>query len=196
MKKRLIIILAVAALLIAGTVAAVSAVPTDEGADVEAVALAHAGVTDPQWIRSEYDVDDGIPQWEIEFYADGWEYDYTVHAETGAVLKYDKEQEAPAPTLPAEPVEPTPPAEPDPPADPEPSAEDPVSALTAGDAESLALAHAGLTADQVTRLHSEYDVDDGVPQYEIEFHHDGWEYEYEVHGETGKILHSEKDWDD
>ena len=44
MKKRLWIILSVAALLIAGTVAAVSAVSADNAADAEAAALAHAGV--------------------------------------------------------------------------------------------------------------------------------------------------------
>ena len=196
MKKRLFIILAVAALLITGTVAAVSAVSTEKAADAEAAALAHAGVTQPDWVRSEYDVDDGIPQWEVEFWADGWEYDCVIHAETGQVLGYDKEQQTPKPTEPAAPAEPTPPVNPIPPADPAPTTDNTTVSITAAEAEALALAHAGLTADQVTRLHSEYDVDNGVPQYEVEFHHDGWEYEYEVHAETGKILHSETDWDD
>lgn len=184
MKKRLWIILSVAALLIAGTVAVVSAVSMDNAADAEAAALEHAGVTEAQWIHSEYDVDDGVPQWEVEFYADGWEYDYTIHAETGTVLKYDKEYDGPPPVQTA------------PAADPAPSAGSGATTLTAAEAEALAIAHAGLTADQVTRIHSEYDVDDGIPQYEIEFHHDIWEYEYEVHAETGEILHSEMDRDD
>ena len=184
MKKRLFIILSVAALLIAGTVAVVSAVSMDNAADAEAAALAHAGVTEAQWIHSEYDVDDGVPQWEVDFYADGWEYDYVIHAETGQILEYDKEYDGPAPTQDPSAPNPVPPAG---------SAD---AALTAADAQALAIAHAGLTADQVTRLHSEYDVDDGIPQYEIEFYHDGWEYEYEIHAETGEILRSEMDRDD
>lgn len=192
MKKRLLIILSVAALLIAGTVAVASAVSMDNAADAEATALAHAGVTEAQWIHSEYDVDDGVPQWEVDFYADGWEYEYTIHAETGQIIAYDKEYDGPKPTTPTTPAAP--------PTSPLPPAQTPTSpagvTLTAQEAEQLALAHAGLSAEQVTRLHSEYDVDDGIPQYEIEFHHGDWEYEYEVHAETGEILRSEMDRDD
>lgn len=65
--------------------------------------------------------------------------------------------------------------------------------LTAEEAEQIALKHAGLAADQVTRLHSEYELEHGVPHYEVEFHHDAWEYNYEIHANTGEILSFEKD---
>lgn len=68
--------------------------------------------------------------------------------------------------------------------------------ITKEEAEAIALAHAGLTADQVRFDHTEYDGDDRYPEYEIEFYCDGWEYQYEVHAETGEILQSEKEWDD
>ncbi len=42
----------------------------------------------------------------------------------------------------------------------------------------------------------EPEYDDGVPEYEVDFHHGEWEYEYEIHAETGEILHSDKDQDD
>lgn len=68
--------------------------------------------------------------------------------------------------------------------------------ITKEEAENIALEHAGLAADQVRFDHTEYDGDDRYPEYEIEFYHDGWEYQYEVHAETGEILKSEKEWDD
>ena len=40
-------------------------------------------------LHTEFDVDDGIPEYEVEFFQDGWEYDYTIHADTGEVLSYD-----------------------------------------------------------------------------------------------------------
>lgn len=60
--------------------------------------------------------------------------------------------------------------------------------VTQAEAEQIALAQAGFTADQVTRLHSSYDVDDGIPEYEVEFFQDGWEYDYTIHAETGAVL--------
>ena len=69
-------------------------------------------------------------------------------------------------------------------------------ALTAAEAQDIALADAGLTADQVTGLRTEYEVDDGVPEYSVEFRQGGYEYEYEIHAGTGKILSWDKDRDD
>ena len=60
-------------------------------------------------------------------------------------------------------------------------------------AKSIALKHAGFSAGDVTGLQVEYDKDDGVPVYEVEFNKDRKEYTYEIHGETGKILSWEID---
>ena len=67
--------------------------------------------------------------------------------------------------------------------------------LTAEDAKAIAVEHAGLIGQQVSRLRAEYEIDDGVPQYDVEFYHDGIEYSYEIHAETGQILSFEKDTD-
>ena len=69
----------------------------------------------------------------------------------------------------------------------------PTAAITAEQAQSIALEHAGFTSDQVTRLHVEYEIDHGVPHYDVEFHEGQWEYDYEIHAETGEILSYEKD---
>ncbi len=65
--------------------------------------------------------------------------------------------------------------------------------LTQEEALTLVLAHTGFSRDQVKGLHSEFDYDDRVPEYEVEFYKDGWEYEYEIHAETGSILSYNKD---
>lgn len=59
-------------------------------------------------------------------------------------------------------------------------------------ATAIALDHAGLTADAVEGLRVEYEVDDGIPRYEIEFRQGATEYDYDIHAETGQILSYDK----
>ncbi|MBO5796964.1 MAG: PepSY domain-containing protein, partial [Clostridia bacterium] len=58
-------------------------------------ALAHAKVTADKAtaLRVELDRDDGRTVYEVEFRADGYEYEYEIDATTGDVLKYDRERE-------------------------------------------------------------------------------------------------------
>lgn len=65
--------------------------------------------------------------------------------------------------------------------------------LTQEDAERIALDHLGFTADQVTRMHTEYEIDDDIPQFDVEFHEGDWEYEFEIQAEDGRILSFDKD---
>ena len=69
----------------------------------------------------------------------------------------------------------------------------PDTALTREQAEKIALDYLGFTADQVTRLRTEYEIDDGLPQFDIEFLQGDWEYEFEIHAENGQILSYDKD---
>lgn len=66
-------------------------------------------------------------------------------------------------------------------------------ALSAEEAQSIALEHAGFTADQVTALRTEYELDRGTYRYDVEFRHGNWEYDYEIHADTGEILSFTKD---
>ena len=65
--------------------------------------------------------------------------------------------------------------------------------LAKAEAETIALKYAGFTAEQVKGLRSEYDFDDGVAHYDVEFRVGQWEYKYEIHAETGAVLSFEKD---
>lgn len=74
-----------------------------------------------------------------------------------------------------------------------PAVTEPAGKLTREQAEKIAFDYLGFTADQVTRLHSEYEIDDGIPQFDVEFHQGDWEYEFEIHAENGRILSYDKD---
>ena len=65
--------------------------------------------------------------------------------------------------------------------------------ITIEQAKEIALQHAGLTSDQVLFLRSEYDIDDGVGKYDIEFNYNGREYSYEISTNNGDILSYEQD---
>lgn len=65
--------------------------------------------------------------------------------------------------------------------------------LTREEARDAALAHAGLTIGQVSRLQVEYDPENGIPRYEVEFHQGQWEYHYEIDARTGEVLTFERD---
>ena len=62
------------------------------------------------------------------------------------------------------------------------------------EAKQIALAHAGLPADQVTFIKSGTDREDGHVRYDVEFYtNDKKEYDYEIDPYTGEIL--EYDYD-
>ena len=81
-------------------------------------------------------------------------------------------------------------------ATPEPTAvpADPIfDPVTKEKAEQIALDHLGLSKNQVTRLRTDYEIDDGIGHYDVQFYSGDWEYEFEIHAETGKILSCDRD---
>ena len=202
MKNRKKMILTVSLLtalaLFAGcsTAAAVSPEPTPAATaapafldlgQVKAIAYDHAGVAESAATDRSYDFDDG--RYEIEFDHGGWEYDYHI-APDGTILSAEK---TPEPTRPAQtrPVE-TQPVETKP-VETQPAETRPATStrITSGEAKAIAYAHAGVKeSDAYDRS---WERDDG--RYEIEFSHDGWDYDYTVSYE-GKVLRSHKEPDD
>ena len=134
------------------------------------IALDHAGVSSSKAtnVTVEYDKED--KEYEVDFRAGDYEYEYTIAAYSGKILEHDKEYD---------PVETKPKEE---------------TVLIGKDkAKSIALKHAGFSAEEVSGLKVEYEKDDGIPVYEVEFYKDRLEYTYEIHGETGEILSREID---
>ena len=72
-------------------------------------------------------------------------------------------------------------------------AENTGSTITKAQAENIALEYAGFSAEQVSRLRTEYEIDDRTPQYDVSFCEGDWEYEFEISAEDGRILSFDKD---
>lgn len=184
------------------------------------IALAHAGVVaaDARFDDCELDREGKKAVYEIDFYANGSEYEYDIDAESGKVLDYEwetkkrpsKKDDAPvvpvepvAPVDPVPPVEPVAPVEPIAPVDPVPPVE-PVAPvepevpkyITLDEAKAVALADAGVDAADVRFDDCELDKEDGKAVYEISFEVGKYEFEYDINAITGEIFDSEKEVDD
>lgn len=179
MKKLLAIAVVFALLLpvIAGCQSAYAAANTpvtpEQALDI-ALQDADMNTQDVRHLEIEPDRDRGETHYDVDFEKDGKEYDYEIHAETGEILN----KETPTPVVTPEPVPETTPGP-----------------MTRQEAIAIALAHAGLTSDQVRDLDAELDKERGVVYYEVDFESGAYEYEYEIHAETGAILKSEKERD-
>ena len=142
------------------------------------IALSHSGVAakDAAVVEKEYDLDDGTPGYEIEFRAAGYEYDYDIDARNGKVLKAHKEKDD----------------------DANEESTQPGSAQVIGKDKALkiALSHSGVAAKDASQIENEYDQDDGRANYEIEFWANGYEYDYEIDAQTGKVQKAHKEKDD
>ncbi len=155
---------------------------TDIGeAAAKEAALKRAGVSGSvDWLKVEHDYDNGRHYYELEFEVNATVYDCDVDAATGDVVKFESE-----------------------PCDNRlhDHGGSGSGAAQSGDigaqaAKDAALAHAGLSESQVTRLKCEKDRDDGRTVYEVEFKSNGYEYEYKIDAATGAILEHERDRDD
>ena len=149
----------------------------------KSIALQKASVSasDVRWEKAELDRDDGRVSYELEFYANGLEYEYDIDVLTGKVLKAHRERDddRPAATKTTESTK---------------SAESTKTAYIGLEkAKSLALNKAGVSASAVRWEKAELDRDDGRAVYELEFRTDSAEYDVDVHAESGKILSYESE---
>lgn len=168
-------------------------------AEAKAAAVAHAGVKEAEITRYEVEMDyeRGTMVYEIEFHHNGREYDYDIDAVTGEVLWSESERDddyrsakQPQNSQNQQPQEQQNSQQQSKPA----PAEDGYIGKEA--AKAAALAHAGLSESQVSRMKCELDREDGRVVYEIEFKCDGMEYEYEIDASSGSVLKYDKERDD
>ena len=163
----------------------------------KSAAFAHAGLDAAQVTMGEVDFDyeDGRMVYELEFYADGAEYEYDIDASTGAVVKFSQEGGRTQTSSSVGSGGASGSA---------PSGSGGGTAQTgAGGSSSpnigseaalaAALSHAGVSQDQVYDLEVKREYDDGRLEYEIEFKTGGWEYEYTISAADGAILDYERD---
>lgn len=163
------------------------------------VALENAGLTASQVKFTDVDLDDrnGTHYYQVEFTADGQEYEYDIDALTGAIIEsklpagaQNQQNTANNNTAGSSNTNNNASSNTN-------SGTGSVSAaLTADQAKDKALAHAGLKANQVTFVKSKLDWDDGRQVYDVEFYTSDYkEYDYEIDASTGKIISYDYDAD-
>ncbi len=134
----------------------------------KSIALSHAGKSgaDAVFSKAMLDEDDGILVYELTFLADGQEYEYEISASTGDVIKYEQEPSGQSWTH---------------------SNVSSKKLIEKERAKQIALSHAGIAEENISRYESELDQDDGKAKYEISFYAGKVEYDIEVNAVTGAV---------
>ena len=167
------------------------------------VAIEDAGVNkeNAQKLKSDFEREDGKFVYEVEFDAEGKEYDYIIDAKSGEVLEKESEKEniAPSASSPEITENTTAPEE-----EKTSQTDEPVSdttteavsttkpedtSITLEKAKSIALADAGVKASKVTFTKARLDREDNC--YDIEFVSGNKKCEYEVSVKSGRITDKE-----
>ena len=141
-------------------------------------ALSHAGISesDVAQLEIEFDSEDGLMVYEVEFYAGGSEYDYDIDARTGEVVKSSREGGGSAGTSGGT------------------ASGSSGSYIGEAAATAAALQHAGVRQADTTYLRCWVEHDDGRAEcYEVEFLAGSTEYQYEIDLYTGAVLKSERE---
>ena len=166
----IVCVLAILLFLGTGTVYAADAIAksTAIGAEnAQNFAFADAGI-DPaaaKIVRTEFGFEHGQFVYEVEFVADGTEYEYWIKSSDGTVVKKEIEivtQDGAHKVATAE--------------------------ITADEAKEIALADAGLTVSDVTFTEEKLDLDDSTSVYELKFYTGEKKYEYEINATTGAVF--------
>ncbi len=134
-------------------------------------ALSHAGIaaSEASFTKTKLDYDDGREEYDIEFTAADYKYEYEIDAESGKVLSNSKEMRIKQTESTA------------------------AGRITLDEAKNIALSHAGIAASEASFTKTKLDYDDGREEYDIEFLSDDYEYEYEIDSQSGAVLSNSKE---
>ena len=138
-------------------------------AEAKQIALDHAGVSESETERMRVKLgrDDGVQEYEVNFYVGNREYDYDINAATGAIRSYDSEIDD----------------------DYVSSTEAAGAAISEDEARATVVARVSGASASDVRLYLERD--DGRLVYEGELIYNGTEYEFQIDATTGDVL----DWE-
>lgn len=173
-------------------------------AQAKNVALNDAGVkaANATFTKAKTSTDDGVTEYEIEFIAGNYEYEYEINAKTGAITDKDRDRVSSAKATNATTKATT--------YDDDDDDDDTTRATTKANttkaassnyigvskAKSIALNKAGVSSSNARFTTAKLDNDDGVAVYEIEFTSGNYEYDFEINAKTGAIIEWDRDYDD
>ena len=138
-------------------------------AEAKQIALDHAGVSESETERMRVKLgrDDGVQEYEVNFYVGNREYDYDINAATGEIRSHDSEIDD----------------------DYVSSTEAAGAAVSEDEARATVVARVSGASASDVRLYLERD--DGRLVYEGELIYNGTEYEFQIDATTGDVL----DWE-
>ncbi len=142
--------------------------------EAKAIALAHAGVgeNDVSHMLCKLDYDDGVAEYEVEFWDGATEYDYEINAVNGEIIGYDYDMES---------------------YNANSATTDSSEYIGEEEAKAIALAHAGVGEGDAGYIKCEFDLDDGRAEYDVEWEIGRTEYEYTVSATDGVIYEFDVD---
>lgn len=172
-----------------------------DAAQSAALDAASIAAADANFSATTLDDVAGITCYKVDFSAGGYDYAYSINAESGEVLEASYHEQAGAAALPdgstgtttTQPSTTKPnvgavtttPAQ-----TTTPNTGSATGAVDEAKAQEIALAHAGIKAADATITKSKLDYDDGRQVYEIEWYANGAKYDYEISVATGEIIDS------
>ena len=148
--------------------------------EAKAIALADAKFSADEVVFTKEKLFDGARKiYDIEFIADGKEWDYEINAKNGQIMSFDSELEDDDEVI----------------FDTSKDNDNTSKAdrISASEAKKIALDHAGFSESDVIFAKVELDNDDGRYVYEVEFIKGRFEYDYEIDATSGNIIEHEKD---
>ena len=149
---------------------------TSEQAKQIAVQAAGFKTSNVTFVKNEYGFDDGVAEYEIDFYHGNTKYEYDIDATTGAIRSFDQDFEATAPVANTKV------------AAPKANAVAAPKEITSDQALRIAMEHAGVAQKDISFPEVKKDFDDGKQIYEVEFHVGLTEYSYDIDAATGAVL--------
>ncbi len=147
--------------------------------DAISKALTHANVeqNEAKSIKVEFDYDDGIMEYEVEFYINNIEYEYEINAITGEILKSNREHQNNTIIN-------------------DNANTQGLNKIGESVALDRALNHAGLNKSNAYDIKCEFEYKNGKAVYEVEFDTREYEYKYDIDAANGSVIHFEKEWND
>lgn len=142
--------------------------------EAKAIALKDAGLkeSDVTGIRIKLEKDDGVQEYEVDFYAGNKEYDYDINASTGKIISKDTDINDDFQNNSS-------------------SGTSNQPSVTEAEATKIALAKVPEATEKDLRIHLDYE--DGKQVYEGSIAYGGMEYDFEIDANSGTILEWEQE---
>ncbi len=138
------------------------------------IALSHAKLSSKEVNFTETRLDDDFnnAEFEIEFFHQNIEYEYEIDAKSGKINSYSQEKHGVTQKISSSHGQNT-------------------NYITKDQAEQIAFKHANVS--KVIFSNTEFDIDDGIAVYDVEFFANNTKYEYEINAISSEIIEFEQD---